>query len=146
MKILRPDGVEVYLGSLQGQVYSMEDKEGWQYHWSIPEATRRAHLRGEPVTVSLSEMGITCDRIRSQYQGLNEIHALTRDLRLPLLFVPFGHQHQLIDGWHRLFRAAKTGVDLLPAWCLSQEDADASLILKLPPHSCSHELGQGLDW
>ncbi len=143
MNLLRPDGVEVYLGSLFDQVYSMEDVEGWQYHWSVPEATNRAHLRGELVTVSLSEMGITCHVIRNQYQGLNEIHALGRDLRLPLLFVPFRESHQLIDGWHRLFKAAATGVDVLPAYCLSQEDADASLVLKLPPHSCSHDLRTG---
>ena len=139
MKILRPDGVEVFIGSLFDQVYSMEDSDGWQYHWSVSEATNRAHLRGELVTISLSEMGLTCAIIRNQYQGLDEKHALTKDLRVPLLFVPFGDSHQLIDGWHRLFKAAATGVDVLPACCLSQKDADASLIVKLPP-------GQGLDW
>ncbi len=139
MKLIRPDGVEIVLGSLFDQVYSMEDTNGEQYHWSVTEGKRRAHLRGALWTVSLSEIGITCAFIHAQYQGLNEAHAMTCDLRLPLLFVPFGGSHQLIDGWHRLFKAAATGVDVLSAYCLSQEDADACLILTLPP-------GQGLDW
>ena len=62
-----------------------------------------------------------------------------RDRSKPLLFVPFNGSHQLIDGWHRLFKAAKTGVDVLPALVLTQEDADASLIVRLAP-------GHGLDW
>ena len=139
MRIIRPDGVEIFLGSLLDQVYSMEDTDGHQYHWSVAEASRRALQRGEYWTISLRELGITPEFVRAQYQGIDEAHAMTRDLRVPLLFVPFGGSHQLIDGWHRLFKAAATGVDVLPACCLSQEDADASLILTLPP-------GKGLDW
>lgn len=139
MKIIRPDGVEVYLGSLFDQVYSMEDTNGRQYHWSVTQARQLAEARGTLWTVSLGEIGITCEFIHAQYQGLDEAHAMTTDLSHPLLFVPFGESHQLIDGWHRLFKAALLGVDVLPAWCLSQEDADASLVLELPP-------GQGLDW
>jgi len=139
MRLLRSDGAEVFLGSLLDQVYSFEDDDGAQYHWSVAEASRRAMQRGQFWTVSLSEIGLTCNSIRARYQGLNEAHALTRDLNQPLLFVPFNGSHQLIDGWHRLFKAAATGVDVLPALVLTQEDADASLIVRLAP-------GQGLDW
>ena len=139
MRLVRPDGAEVFLGSLLDQVYSFEDDDGTQYHWSVAEASRRALLRGQYWTVSLSEIGLTCASIRARYQGLDEARALTRDLSKPLLFVPFKDSHQLIDGWHRLFKAAKTGVDVLPALVLTQEDADASLIVRLAP-------GHGLDW
>ena len=139
MKLVRPDGAEVFLGSVLDQVYSFEDDDGTQYHWSVAEASRRALLRGQYWTVSLSEIGLTCDSIRARYQGLDEAHAMTKDLSKPLLFVPFGGSHQLIDGWHRLFKAATAGVDVLPALVLTQEDADASLIVRLAP-------GHGLDW
>ena len=139
MRLLRFDGAEIFLGSLLDQVYSFEDNDGTQYHWSVAEASRRALQRGAYWTVCLSEIGLTCDSIRARYQDLDEAHALTRDLSRPLLFVPFGGSHQLIDGWHRLFKAAKTGVDVLPALVLTQEDADASLIVRLAP-------GHGLDW
>ena len=139
MRLVRPDGVEVLLGSLLDQVFSFEDEDGTQYHWSVAEASRRALLRGQYWSVCLSEAGITCDSIRARYQSLDEAHAMTTDLQKPLLFVPFKGSHQLIDGWHRLFKAAATGVDVLPALVLTQEDADASLVMKLPP-------GQGLDW
>ena len=139
MRLVRPDGAEVFLGSLLDQVYSFEDDDGTQYHWSVAEASRRALQRGQYWTVCLSEIGLSCQSIRARYQGLDEAHAMTRDLGQPLLFVPFKDSHQLIDGWHRLFKAAATGVDVLPALVLTPEDADASLIVRLAP-------GQGLDW
>lgn len=137
--LLRPDGNEVLLGSLFDQVYSMQDEDETQYHWSVTEATRRALFGATYVDFSLSEAGITVDVVRRLYTGMDEAHALTRDLSRPLLFVPFKGSHQLIDGWHRLFRAATEGVDILPALLLSQQDADASLVIKLPP-------GNGIDW
>ena len=85
MKLVRPDGAEVFLGSLLDQVYSFEDNDGTQYHWSVAEASQRALLRGQYGTVSLSEIGLTCASIRARYQGLDEAHALTRDLSKPLL-------------------------------------------------------------
>ena len=139
LRLLRPDGVEILLGSLRDQVYSMQDEQGWQYYWSVAEATRRALTGAEWLVFSLTEAGITPEVIRRLYDGMDETFALTRDLSCPLLFVPLGESHQLIDGWHRLFKAATQGVNTLPALLLSQEDADASLVVKLPP-------GQGLDW
>jgi hypothetical protein len=80
MKLVRPDGAEVFLGSLLDQVFSFEDDEGAQYHWSIAEASRRAARRGQRWTISLSEIGLTCDSIRARYQDLDEAHAMTTDL------------------------------------------------------------------
>lgn len=134
MKLVRPDGAEVLLGSPFDQVYSMVDNtDGWQYCWSVAEATNRARIKADLVMFSLSEAGITPDVIRSLYEEMDEARAMSRDLSVPVLFIPFKERHQLIDGWHRLFKAAMIGVDMLPALILSQEDADASLILKQPP-------------
>ena len=55
------------------------------------------------------------------------------------MFVPVDDKVRLIDGWHRLLKAVLTGVDILPAYFLTQEEADACLVCCLPP-------GQGLDW
>jgi hypothetical protein len=55
------------------------------------------------------------------------------------LFVPFRKKCQLIDGWNRLFKAAVLGVDTLPAYFLTQKEADACLVCTLPP-------GEGIDW
>lgn len=139
LHIVRADGATLQIPNLTDQIYSMEDDTGWQYHWSVSEALRYAQTRGELFTVSLSEMGITTERIRAQYDGMDEEYALTTDLTRPLLFVPFGEQHQLIDGWNRLFKASVLGVDELLAYFLTQEEADACLVCKLPP-------GRGIDW
>lgn len=137
LEIIRPDGSRIHLGSLTDQVYSFQDEEGWQYHWSVTEARKRAEANSELVTISLSETGMTADIAKRLYPGLDEHYALTTDLSKPLLFVPLDNECVLIDGWHRTLKALLTGVDVLPCYILSQEDADASRILLLPP-------GQGL--
>ena len=47
--------------------------------------------------------------------------------------IPFQGKDQLVDGWHRLYLAALMGVDELLAYFLTQEEADACLIARLPP-------------
>ena len=139
LRIVRSDGSEFRVRSLTDQVYSMQDDLGWQWHWSVSEALKRAQTCGELFTVSLSEMEITTERIRPQYDGMDEEYAMSTDLTRPLIFVPFREKHQLIDGWNRLFKASVLGVDELFAYFLSQDEADACLVCKLPP-------GRGIDW
>jgi hypothetical protein len=140
LRIVREDGSVLQFQSLTDQVYSLEDEQdGTQYHWSVSEALRRAEARGQLYTVSLSECGITLEKVRALYVGLDEAYALTTELTKPLLFVPFKGKDQLIDGWHRVAHALLTGVDVLPACFLTQEEADACLVCKLPP-------GRGIDW
>ncbi len=138
LRIERADGTEMRFKSFTDQVYSMEDEQGWQWFWSVSEAMKLARDRGDFFTVSLSEMCMTTERIRSQYDGMDEVYAMTTDLTRPLIFVPFRDKHQLIDGWHRLFKASIQGVDVLLACCLTQEEAEDCLVCKLPP-------GKGLD-
>src|ERR1051325_1946903 len=139
LHIVRPDGAVLQIKNLTDQVYSLEDEQGWQYHWSVTEAKARPEARGELYTVSLSDMGVTPEKVRERYDGLDEAYAMTTDLTRPLIFVPFAGKDQLIDGHHRLFKAAMLGVDELFAYFLTQEEADACLVCKLPP-------GKGIDW
>ena len=140
LHIVRKDGVVLQIRNLTDQVYSMEDAEtGWQYFWSVSEGLRLAEARDDVFTISLSEMGVTAESIRRQYDGMDEGYALTTDLSKPLLFVPYRDKHQLIDGWHRLMKAALLGVDVLMATFLTEEEGEAVLVCKLPP-------GQGVDW
>jgi hypothetical protein len=133
LELVRPDGTRIRLGSLTDQVYSFQTEDGWQRHWSVNEARKRAEANAEPMTISLAETGMTADIARRLYPGLDETYAVTTDLTKPLLFVPLDGECVLIDGWHRTFKALLTGVDVLPCYVLSQEDADASQILILPP-------------
>ena len=131
VRLMRLDGQMVELGSPRDQVYSYEADDGWQFHWSIVEAMKRAKARGELTTVSLREAGMTKKLTRLMNQGLDETFALSTDLTKPLLFVPFhperdtdgndtGEQvHLLVDGWHRVFHALHIGVDILPCYVLT---------------------------
>jgi hypothetical protein len=108
-------------------------------YWSVSEARRYAEARGEFYTISLSECQMTRGWLRHHYPDVDETYALTTDLSKPLIFVPLGNDLQLIDGFHRVLKALLTQVDILFAYLLTQEEADASLVLSLPP-------GKGLDW
>lgn len=129
----------IVVGSLSDPVYSYEDETGRQFHWNVNAALAFAQARNAVYTISLSDMGVTIDTVRKQYHGLDEAHALTTDLSRPLLFVPIGEKVWLIDGWHRVAKALLAGVDMLFAYFLTQEEADACLLLTLPP-------GEGLNW
>jgi molybdopterin/thiamine biosynthesis adenylyltransferase len=139
LHVKRSDGVVLRIRNLEDQVYSMQDDVGAQYHWSVSEALELAQKRGELVTISLSEMGVTPERVLHHYDGLNIAYAMTTDLSKPLLFIPFDGQHRLIDGHHRLFRAAVEGVNVLTAYVLTEEEKAQCLVCYLPP-------GKGIDW
>lgn len=139
LKIVRRDGSELEIKSLVDQIFSLETPSGWQFHWSVSEARRYAEARGELLPLSLSEYQMTLERLRKHYPDVDETYALTTDLTEPLLFVPLENAIQLIDGFHRVAKALLTNVDILPAYFLTQEEADACLVCSLPP-------GKGMDW
>ena len=139
LKMRLPNGQECVIENPFDQVFSTETDDGTQYHWNVTKALRIARERGIVHIVSLSQMGVTIERIREQYDDMNEMYALTTDLGSPILFVPLEGKDKLADGWHRLFHAAVLGVDELPAFILTQEEADSCLICKLPPE-------YGIDW
>lgn len=139
LKLMLPTGQELVIENLFDEVFSTEDLEGVQYHWNVTKGRKLAEERGEVHIVSLSQMGVTIERIREQYDGMNELYALTTDLSKPLLFVPLKGEDQLIDGWNRLFHACFLGVDELPAYILTQAEADSCLLCTLPPE-------HGINW
>lgn len=139
LHILREDGAVLSIQNLTDQVYSLEDEDGTQYHWSVSEALRQAQARDALFSISLRECSITLEKVRKLYDGLDESYARTTDLTKPLIFVPFKGKDQLVDGWHRVAGALLTGIDELPAYFLTQDEADACLVCKLPP-------GNGIDW
>jgi hypothetical protein len=139
LKLQLPTGQELVIENLFDEVFSTEDLQGVQYHWNVTKGRKLAEKRGEVHIISLSQMGVTIERIRQQYDGMNEFYALTTDISKPLLFVPLKGEDQLLDGWHRLFHAAFLGVDELPAYILTQEEADSCLMFTLPPE-------HGIDW
>ena len=141
LTLTRPDGQTLLLGSVFDQVFSYDTQDGWQYHWSVAEAKRRAERRHSVLKgISLSETGMTRELLLSLYPDLDEKYALTRDLSQPLLFLPFYGQHVLIDGWHRTYKALLTGVDILPCYTLTEQDTKACLIYRSAPRADPHEL------
>jgi hypothetical protein len=139
LKRLLPGSILLPARSLDDQIFSMDDADsGLTYHWNASEGRRLAERRGDILDFCPSDFGIDIAHIRERYQKLDEAYAMFTDLTVPLLFVPFAGKTtewptaQLIDGWHRLFKAVVTGVEVLPAYLLTQEEADRILIGKTP--------------
>jgi hypothetical protein len=126
-------------GGLFAQIFSVEDPDGTQYHFNASMGMCIARATGQPSMVSLKSSGITPEAIRANYTDLNEAYAMTTDTSRPILFVPHNGDALCVDGHHRLYKAAVLGQAEIPAYFLTQKQAEAITILTLPP-------GQGLDW
>jgi hypothetical protein len=118
--------------SLRGETFTYHH-EGKTYRWDVSAAWRLllANPR-QPTRFVPAEQGVDIHHLMDRYPDLNVGYALTCDLTLPLLFVPFAGRHQLIDGWHRLARSLieedTLGSAEMPAFILTEEEADTVLL------------------
>ena len=112
------------------EVYEFTDgADGGRYLWNATEGRRIAEAAGrEVVAVYPREAGITKENLLSFAPDLDLARALALPgaaLLVPLLFVPFKEKHVCIDGWHRIARALHAGFPCLPAYVLTQEEAES---------------------
>ena len=121
------------------ETYIHEAPDGTLRAYDVTVANQRVQDGREMLLFSLIDHEVTLEKIHELYEGLDEEYALTTDLTKPLLFLPLGEETLLVDGWHRLAKAAILGIPELPIYLLSQADADAIQWLELPP-------GHGLLW
>ena len=121
------------------ETFTHETPDGTLRAWDVTEGNRIARQGHHILIFSLKDRNITPETVLSLYEGIDLKRAETADLTRPLLFVPLGEEGLLIDGNHRLYRAAELGVEELPMRQLTQEEADAIQWLHLPP-------GHGIDW
>jgi hypothetical protein len=108
--------------------------EGHTYVWNISKAWRLIEETPRPLDYFRpAEQGVTVEHLQERYPSLDWEYAKTTDLSRPLLFVPFNGKAQLIDGYHRVAKAVLEGIEELPAYQLTQDEADECLLLHLPP-------------
>lgn len=124
---------------LHHQTYTHEATDGTLRAWDVTRGNEIAADGREPLLFSLEEQGVTVEKIAALYPDIDQAYAMTTDLSRPLLFIPFFGEVLLIDGFHRLWRAARTGIPVLPIYLLSEEEATSIQWLQLPP-------GHGLNW
>jgi hypothetical protein len=108
--------------------------EGHTFVWNISKAWRL--IEGSPRDPDYfrpADQGVTVEHLEERYPSLNWEYAKTTDLSRPLLFVPYRGQAQMVDGWHRIARAVLEGVEELPAYLLTEAEADACLLMHLAP-------------
>ena len=115
------------------ETYTFEHA-GHVFVWNVSKAWRLIEQAPRDIDMFRpAEQGVTEDHLRERYPDLDEEYAKTTDLSRPLLFVPYNGAAQLFDGWHRLFKAVRNKVSELPAYLLTEEEANACLELHIPP-------------
>ena len=116
------------IGLVEVQIYEFRDNEdGKTYYWNASEGRRLAEeRRAEIVAVYLADVGMTPAKVLEMCPELDREWALglpgTTVLR-PVLFVPHKEKHVLIDGWHRMYKAAVLGLTWVPAHVLTESEA-----------------------
>ena len=111
------------------EIYEFNDSEtGETCLWNATEGRRLAEARrAEFVPVRLADVGMTPQKVLQMAPELDRKKALSlpgQALLCPILFVPHNGKHVLIDGWHRVYKAAVQGFPVLPAYLLTQAEAD----------------------
>jgi DNA repair protein RadC len=100
--------------------------------WDVTVGNAIARSGHELMRFPLAWHGVTPEKVLELYDGIEVEHAMGTDLTKPLLFIPFFGESLLVDGWHRLYKAACHGVAELPMYLLTQEEADIVEWLELP--------------
>lgn len=119
--------------SLRDETFTFQH-DGHTFVWNVTRAwTTIQEKPRNPDYFRPADQGVTIAHLRQRYPDLDWDYAQTVDLTRPLLFVPYAGRAQMIDGWHRLARAVLDGVPQLPAYLLTQEEADDCLALHQPP-------------
>ena len=122
--------------------FGMQDSDGWQYHWNVTRAIALAEREGTPFCFYPAQVGLTTEVVQASYPDIDPDYALTTDLSNPLILTLFRRhlaraderpQVQLLDGWHRLYKALTLGVTMLPANLLTEEQGRQVLFALLPP-------------
>ncbi|WP_433426237.1 hypothetical protein ACQP1V_43070 (plasmid) [Microtetraspora malaysiensis] len=86
------------------------------YAWNINLAEDIVQGR-EPDHIRVDEAGPLF------FVRIDEAYAATVDLTKPLILAPFADCGNLvIDGWHRIWKARRDGVETLPAHLLTPEE------------------------
>jgi hypothetical protein len=129
--------MRVEFGLTMIEVYEFTDGEdGRRYLWNATEGRRIAEAAGrEVVAVHPQEAGITRENLFAFAPDLDLARALSLPgaaLLVPLLFVPHKGKHVCIDGWHRIARALHHGFPCLPAYVLTEEEAESIRLEALP--------------
>lgn len=100
-----------------------------QWTWNITNALTNVEeaMKADPDDAYLQQAPVAKLASMLPFMLLDEEHAMTADLSKPLLAAPVPDEGALmvIDGWHRILRAHREGVEQLPLITLTEEESTA---------------------
>ncbi|MFG1965718.1 hypothetical protein [Nonomuraea sp. NPDC049028] len=87
------------------------------YAWNVTAAMRIVEGR-EPDCIQVEKAAALLWLVY-----IDKAHAATVDLTQPLILAPFADAGNIpIDGWHRLWKARREGIETLPALALTPDE------------------------
>jgi hypothetical protein len=129
----------VLVPSLEAQCFTHVADDGTFRAWNATLGNEiAADGKHELLSFHLADFDVTVEQVKALYPTIDPKRAETADLKQPILAIPFFEQFLIIDGWHRLYRAAVENVPALPMYFLTAAEADAIKMAELPP-------GHGID-
>jgi hypothetical protein len=122
----------IHLQAFRLQSYEHTDEHGTTRAWNVTQGIKIASDGRKPIPLNLKRLGLTTGKIETLYEGIDKEYAMTTALSEPLLVVPFFDAILIIDGWHRMWKAAHLKISELPALHLTVEEAKAIQWLECP--------------
>jgi hypothetical protein len=130
---------EVLVHSLEAQCFTHVADDGTFRAWNATLGNEvAADGHHELLSFHLADFDVTVEQVVSLYPSIDPERATSADLTRPILAIPFFEQFLIIDGWHRLYRAARENVPALAMYLLTAAEAEAIKMVELPP-------GHGID-
>lgn len=118
------------------EVYTFTDDDGTTAAWNATLGRDIAVREGvEKVRFNPEQNGVDLGHIQARYPEMDweRVRSMPfTDLAEPLLFVPWRGKSLLIDGWHRMAKCVLMGGFDLPAYLLSEDQADRCRVEEVP--------------
>lgn len=112
----------ILIGELERvEIYRFNAYDGQEYVWDVTKAIRLT--KGSEPELLRVLAAFTEEEIFCLYPELNREYAMTTDISKPALVVTFPDDEKvIIDGWHRLYKAFKSGADLPLIFLTPEQD------------------------
>lgn len=104
------------------QVFTFHDPEDdCMYHFDIDTAWDLARKEGVLTFLYVEDFG-GAENVLSRYRGMSRARAMKTDVNDPVLAMIWGDAYLLVDGNHRMYKAAVLGLEMIPCYRIDDNE------------------------
>lgn len=100
-------------------------ENGLMTYWNVTLALQMVKYRQPNGDAPVKE------QLHAMSDDINHDYAMSRDLSIPLIAVTVPGGHIVIDGWHRIYKANKLGIEALLCHLFDEEESKCLLIYQI---------------